>query len=150
MDNNNKAIVDVTLRPGAPFWFVAIAYDDKVKQRDGGAPGEYVGNFDYLLQYGAHVVNANITRHMTHSSSRGLVLCSSSSSSSSSSRPSNSSSVASYVVNRAFRLATRLTANQLCSRSWAARRPTTVDYVLLTACVCVSATSWTAHNRLAI
>ena len=44
--------------------FPAIVYDDKVKQR--GAPGEYVGNFDYLLQYGSHVVIANATRHTAH------------------------------------------------------------------------------------
>ena len=26
--------------------------------------GEYVGNFDYLLQHGAHVDIANVTRHV--------------------------------------------------------------------------------------
>jgi len=30
------------------------------------APGEYVGNFDYLLQYGTHVDAANTKRHMAH------------------------------------------------------------------------------------
>jgi len=48
--------------PGPPF--AATVYDDKVKQR--GVPGEYVGNVDYLLQHGAHVVIANATRHVAH------------------------------------------------------------------------------------
>ena len=38
--------------------------DHKVEQR--GAPGENVGNFDYLLQHGADIDTANATRHRAH------------------------------------------------------------------------------------
>ena len=38
--------------------------DQKVEQQ--GPPGEYVGDFDYLLQHGADINTANYTRHRAH------------------------------------------------------------------------------------
>jgi len=39
-------------------------HHNKVQQH--GAAGEYDGNFDYLLQHGAHIHTANAMRHMAH------------------------------------------------------------------------------------
>jgi len=57
-------IGDVTMTTPFSAPLAATVYDDKVNQR--GAPGEYVGNADFLLQHGAYVITANATHHMTH------------------------------------------------------------------------------------
>ena len=40
----------------------ATIYDNKLKQK--GAPGKYVGNFDYMLRHGANAIIANATHCM--------------------------------------------------------------------------------------
>ena len=58
----NKAIVDNTSTPVChllPVPLYMITNPNNV-----ALPGEYVGNFDYLLQHGGQVVTANATRHM--------------------------------------------------------------------------------------
>ena len=60
-----KAIVDITLRPRSPVRYLLSLYTT-TKSNSVAQPGEYVGNFDYLLQHGAHVVSANATCHVAH------------------------------------------------------------------------------------
>jgi len=57
----NKAVVDITLRSRCVICCHCI------RQLNGVAPpGEYFGNFHYLLQHGAHVAIANARRHIAH------------------------------------------------------------------------------------
>jgi len=60
----NKAIVDNTSTPVChllPLYM--ITNPNSVALPGESLCGEYVGNFDYLLQHGAQVVTANATRH---------------------------------------------------------------------------------------